>query len=114
MAKRKCVAEIRPTRREFLRGTSAALLGVPAFPQQFASPPHPKGPRVFLDYDQVELDAAYDQTVYEPNLNQIKDRFVSNSAAVRARIGDPQRVAYGTSEIEKLDIYKAKRDGAPI
>jgi arylformamidase len=102
------------TRRELLRGMSAALLGVPALAQQFGPPPHPKGPRVFMDYDQVELDAAYDQAVYEPNLNEINHRFASNSVAVRARIGDPQRIAYGTNEIEKLDIFKARRAGAPV
>src|SRR3954469_3122281 len=28
--------------------------------------PHPKGPLVFMDYDQIELDAAYDQSAYAP------------------------------------------------
>ncbi|OGQ79070.1 MAG: hypothetical protein A3F90_07250 [Deltaproteobacteria bacterium RIFCSPLOWO2_12_FULL_60_19] len=31
-----------------------------------------------------------------------------------ARIGPPRRVAYGPTEIEKLDIYKTKRANAPI
>ena len=69
---------------------------------------------MFLDYDQVELDAAYTQAVYEPNLPQIAARFASNSEATRARIGMPQRVAYGPTEIEKLDIYRAKQARAPI
>jgi hypothetical protein len=28
-----------------------------------------KGPPVFLDYDQAELDAAYDQAAYAPRWN---------------------------------------------
>jgi len=29
-------------------------------------------------------------------------------------IGPPQRAAYGSAEIEKLDIYKTRRPNAPI
>ncbi len=72
------------------------------------------GPPVFLDYDQAALDAAYDQAVYAPNREQLIQRRASDSAAARARIGTPERVAYGTAEIEKLDIYRAARDRAPI
>jgi arylformamidase len=57
-------------------------------------PPHEKGPRVFLDYDQVELDAAYDQRVYAPLLGQILNRFASNSDLARARIGQPCSESY--------------------
>ena len=39
----------------------AAVGAVPAFAQ------HGKGPKVFLDYDQAELDAAYNQASYAPN-----------------------------------------------
>ncbi len=67
-----------------------------------------KGPLVFLDYDQVELDAAYDQAAYQPNIQQLRDRWVSNSERTRARIGLPLRRAYGPSEIEGLDIFQTK------
>lgn len=73
-----------------------------------------KGPRVFLDYDQAELDAAYDQAVYAPNLQQIVGRYATNSELMRARLGAPRRVAYGPTEIEKLDIYTTGRPNAPI
>lgn len=107
---------IRPTRRQLFAGCAAAAFAVKtAFAQKkFGPPPHPKGRRVFLDYDQVELDAAYDQSVYEPNLEQIMARFASNSEATRARVGSPQRVPYGPTQIEKLDIYQTKRARAPI
>ena len=72
------------------------------------------GQPVFLDYDQTALDAAYDQAAYAPNREQLIRRRASDSAAARVRIGTPERFAYGTSAIEKLDIYRAARDRAPI
>src|SRR5580704_3662443 len=74
-------------------------------------PPHEKGPRVFLDYDQIELDAAYDQAVYQHNIMQLRLRWASNSARTRARIGEPLRRAYGDAEIEGLDIFRTERPG---
>lgn len=81
---------------------------------QVGVPPHHKGPNVFLDYDQVELDASYDQTFYEPLIGQVSARLASNSHEVRSRIGAPQRVSYGATDIEKLDIYRTSRTNAPI
>lgn len=69
---------------------------------------------VFLDYDQVELDASYSQLSYEPLMVQVQARLASNSEAVRARIGAPQRVSYGLTDDERLDIYRAGRANAPI
>jgi arylformamidase len=105
----------RVTRRTLL-GAAAALGAVPALAEECRVGPaaHEKGPLVFMGYDQVELDASYDQMVYEPNLPQIAQRFASSSEAMRARIGAPQRVAYGPTAVEQLDIYRAKRAKAPI
>ena len=77
-------------------------------------PPHEKGPLVFLDYDQIELDAAYDQAVYQPNILQLNKRWASNSARTRARIGEPERRAYGDSGIEQLDLFRTAKSNAPI
>ena len=77
-------------------------------------PPHEKGPLVFLDYDQIELDAAYDQAVYQPNILQLNKRWASNSARTRARIGEPERRAYGESGIEQLDLFRTAKSNAPI
>lgn len=77
-------------------------------------PPHEKGPRVFLDYDQAELDAAYTQIVYAPNAPQIIKRFTASSQWSLARIGPPERAPYGPSEIERLDIYRCPVPNAPI
>ncbi|MGE5218003.1 MAG: alpha/beta hydrolase [Chloroflexota bacterium] len=73
-----------------------------------------KGPLVWLDMDQQELDDAYDQSVYAPNQQLVGNRRRLASEATVRRLGPPQRVAYGPTEIEKLDIYKAHRSHAPI
>ena len=71
-------------------------------------------PKIYLDYTQAELDAAYDQIKYAPNLPQITKRYATNSDAVRARLGAPRRYSYGSSAIEALDVYVTKRANAPI
>jgi arylformamidase len=73
-----------------------------------------KDPPVFLDYDQEALDAAYDQAAYAPNREQLISRRLSDSTTARLRIGEPERLAYGPAEIERLDIYRAKRAAAPV
>jgi arylformamidase len=77
-------------------------------------PVHPQGPSVWMDLDQVELDAAYDQSYYAPLASQTLARFASNSELVRERLGPPQRAVYGPTTIEKLDIFRTKRPKAPI
>src|SRR5215468_6242469 len=59
--------------------------------------PRPKGPLVWLDMDQKELDDAYDQSVYAPNRDQMNKRRVSLSELVRYRLGAPKRIAYGAT-----------------
>ncbi len=73
-----------------------------------------RGPPVFLDYDQAALDAAYDQAAYAANREQLIRRRESESAAVRARFGAPQRVAYGSAVIEQLDVYRAHGERRPV
>ncbi len=92
--------------------TGSALAQQQPAPAQLAT--RIKGPRVWLDMDQAELDAAYDQSVYAPNLQQILKRYATNSDEVRARLGAPQRYAYGATPIEGLDVYPTKRPNAPI
>lgn len=72
---------------------------------------------VWLNLNQAELDAAYDQIKYAPNQPQILKRYAANSEAFRSRFGLPQRLAYGEAAIEQLDLYpcrKAAARGAPI
>jgi arylformamidase len=76
--------------------------------------PRGKGPLVWLNMDQKELDDAYDQSVWAPNQRHISKRRDLTNERTLARIGPPERVAYGPTEIEKLDVYKTKRANAPI
>lgn len=74
----------------------------------------PKGPRVFMDYDKEELDWAYDQAVWAQNQAQVSKRNAQKCEAALAHLGLPRREAYGTAEIEKLDIYGTHQSNAPI
>jgi arylformamidase len=73
-----------------------------------------KGPIIWLNMDQQELDDAYDQAVYAPNREQIAKRRLANSAAARGRLGAPLRVAYGPTPIEALDVYRTTKPNAPV
>jgi arylformamidase len=77
------------------------------------SPPA-REPRVFLDYDQKALDDAYDQAAYAPNREQVNRRLANASRLAREKLGAPRREAYGPTPIERLDIYRAPSDGAPV
>jgi arylformamidase len=102
------------TRRRLLQvGIASAVLagGRAAFAQQAS---RAKGPPVWLDMDQAELDAAYDQIKYAPNLPQITRRYGTNSDAARTRLGAPRRLSYGSSPIEALDLYATSKANAPI
>jgi arylformamidase len=73
-----------------------------------------KGPLVWLDMDQQELDDAYDQTIYASNRDQLAKRRIANGVVTRARIGEPVRFAYGPTPIEGFDVYRSKADNAPV
>ncbi len=102
--------------RRTMLATAAAMAASPAMAAgcPVGPPQHHKGPPLILDYDQLELDASYDQAYYEPLIAQVSQRLASSSDAARARIGAPQRAAYGPAEIEKLDIYRTGRPNAPV
>jgi arylformamidase len=102
--------------RRAVLGGAAALAASPALANEcrIGPPPHEKGPVVFNGMDQVELDAAYDQIFYSPLQGQVIKRYAITSEEVRRHIGDPQRVAYGPTEPENLDIYRTKAANAPI
>src|SRR5258708_15802328 len=70
--------------------------------------------KVFLDYDQQALDAAYDQAMYAPNRDQLLARFARASELARQRLGAAERFAYGENAIEGLDLYRTKAAHAPI
>lgn len=89
-------------------------LAPPAAAAGPAAAPRAKGPLVWLDLDQAELDAAYDQSKYAPNIQQVLKRYASNSESARSKLGAPRRQAYGPSPIEGLDIFATPKPNAPI
>ena len=72
------------------------------------------GPKVFLDYDQAALDRAYDQPSWAPNMQDVLARRGAAADAVRARLGEPQRFAYGDTPVEQLDVFATSRPNAPV
>jgi len=116
MAERNSKA-VRMDRRTVLAAISAGIGAAgagTAFAQPSATAASEKGPLVWLNMDQKELDDAYDQSKYAPNRQQIIDRIASNSKAMRSRLGEPQRLNYGPTAIERLEVYSTKRPKAPI
>ncbi len=99
-------------RRDALLGIAAGgfALGTRAFAQSEAE----KGPVVWLDMDQAELDAAYDQRVWAPNMDRLNEQRDVRNLAARARLDPPVRFAYGPTPTEMLDVYRTSRDNAPI
>src|SRR5262249_60568646 len=58
--------------------------------------------------------AAYDQSAWAPNREQLLRRHAAQGDAVRARLGAPLRYAYGPTPVEGLDVYVTQTVGAPI
>jgi arylformamidase len=109
----------RLTRRTLVAGAAAgtlALANEPAAAQRCPAvpPARARGAPVWLDLDQQDLDDAYEQSVYAFNQRSISERQAANNQIALARIGKPERVAYGPGEIEKVDIYKTRKPNAPI
>ncbi len=76
--------------------------------------PPRKGPAVWLDLDQAQLDAAYTQSVFAPNMQQVINRWGNASTIALAHLEAPRRVRYGDSSTEMLDVYRTTRSDAPI
>ncbi len=100
------------TRRTLLAG-AAAMTGGAALAQG-TPPARVKGPLVWLDMDQAELDKAYDQGPWAPNAAYLGKRRAALSEETRKRLGAPKRFAYGSTPIEGLDVFATKRPNAPI
>jgi arylformamidase len=64
--------------------------------------------------DQQALDDAYDQGKWAPNRDQVLARYLVSSEQTRTAIGAPERIAYGPSEIEQLDLFRTTAPDAPV
>jgi arylformamidase len=107
------------TRRSLVAGVAAgtfALATDPASAQR--CPPNPpartKGPLIWMNMDQQDIDESYDQSVYAFNGRSVQGRQAVNNGIAMAKIGKPERHAYGPTPIEGVDIWKAKRPNAPV
>jgi arylformamidase len=105
---------IKNPRRQFLQLVAGAAMQSSGLAFAQPLPPRAKGPLVWLDMDQKELDDAYDQRVYAPNMQQVLMRCERIGDLVRERIGPPRRLAYGQTTMEALDLYATKATNAPI
>src|SRR5687767_2002043 len=90
-------------RRSFLSGVGAVVTATgAALVQPLGAAPRQtgrtRGPLVWLDMDQQELDDAYNQSVYAPNMAHVSRRLDNASDAARRRLA-PRRVSYGSSPI---------------
>jgi arylformamidase len=98
-------------RRSFVVG-AAAFAGTASIASRAAFAQ--SGRPVFLEYSQEQLNQAYDQSVWAPQVNELLAYDASSSAAVRKTM-PPRTVRYGKSEIEQADIFAAPNArGAPV
>ncbi len=98
------------TRRSFLKNMAlASTVALSACAGQDA-----KESPVWLGMSQKELDDAYSQFIYAPNIAQVIDRWESNSELVRGRLGKPLKFAYGAESVESLDVFPANKTNAPV
>jgi arylformamidase len=107
------------TRRALVVGAAAGTItlapdGASAQRCPATPPARAKGPLVWMDMDQHELDESYDNDILAFNSKTVLERQNANNEIARGIVGMPMRVAYGPSEIEKVDIYKCKRANAPV
>jgi arylformamidase len=107
------------TRRALLGGAAAgtvALAAGDASAQRCpATPPvRAKGPAVWLDYDQQDIDEMYDQSVFAFNQRHLLTRSDANNALATAVIGKAERFAYGSDPIEGVDVWKTRKPDAPV
>jgi arylformamidase len=75
-------------------------------------------PKIYLDYTQKELDDAFEQNVWAPNFEELRDKNKVRCAEVRTNFEHFER-RYGAGEHETLEIVPAKQgskalEGAPV
>jgi arylformamidase len=107
------------TRRTLVAGAAAGTLALTADSASAqrcpATPPaRAKGPAIWLDYDQHDMDEMYDQSVYAFNQKAVLARSDANNVIATATIGKSERFAYGSDPIEGVDVWRTKRPNAPV
>ena len=70
-------------------------------------------PKVYLDYTQKELDDAFEQTVWAPNFEELRDKNKTRCADIRARLEHFER-RFGEGPHETVEIVPARQANAPV
>lgn len=71
--------------------------------------------KVYLNYDQAQLDAQYDQSTLVPDLSAYQARWAERTVAAKKRYRCIERIAYGPHADEWLDVYRPDAPGpAPV
>jgi arylformamidase len=74
----------------------------------------PRENAIYLDYDQKALDEQYNNRARFPNFTEHFKSWGEWSARTRATFPGAVDLAFGTSDMEKIDIFPAERPGAPL
>lgn len=69
---------------------------------------------IYLNYTEAGIDSAYDQSYWAPNRELVFDQLQALQTLSQKEIGDPERIQYGDTEAEQLDLYRPNRKNAPI
>lgn len=69
--------------------------------------------KVYREFSQSELDAAYNNRAVEPRLEAIKDDWAMRSDALYAGTRVARNLAYGTGPRQRLDFFHARSNGRP-
>lgn len=72
------------------------------------------GPAVYLSYTQEELNRAFDQTQWAPNMMQVVGSWGEISRGVREHASAMQTRRYGDGFNDDLEIFPAAAPNAPI
>ncbi|MEQ9424768.1 MAG: alpha/beta hydrolase [Cyclobacteriaceae bacterium] len=70
--------------------------------------------KVYLNYTEAAIDSAYNQSFWAPNRQYIFSQLQALRELSQSKIGTPERIQYGDSSIEQLDLYSSKLANAPI
>jgi hypothetical protein len=69
---------------------------------------------VFLDFTQEQLDKAYDQSFWAPNMAELEAADGATSAEVRRKM-PPRTERYGASDVDLIDIFTPPNPrGVPV
>ncbi len=70
--------------------------------------------KIFLNYNQEQLDAQYNNRARVANFQEIIDGWVARSANCLETMGARRDLAYGDHPRERLDVFPAAKPNAPV